>query len=55
VTKKELIKLLISRTDIPDDAEIRVVRPKDIEQSSNVPARGIGYDAIGPLHYVEIV
>ena len=55
MTKRELINLLEARTDIPDDAQIRVTKPTDIEQSVNAPATEISFHEIGPLLYVEIV
>lgn len=55
MTKRELITLLESRTDIPDDAELRVTRATDPELSVNEPATRVEYEAMGPLHYVEIV
>lgn len=55
MTKRELINLLEARTDIPEDAEIRVVHPLDMGRSIDSPATDITYEELGPLLYVHIV
>jgi hypothetical protein len=55
MTKRELINLLEARTDIPDDAEIRVVKPMISNLSMDSPATDVTYEEIGPLLYVHIV
>lgn len=54
MTKRELIDLLNSRTDIPDDTEIRCTLSRDVGATFNVPASILDYTEIGPIRYLEI-
>jgi hypothetical protein len=38
---------------LPPDAELRITRPYDVEQSCNSPAKTGTYDEMGPLKYVQ--
>lgn len=51
MTVADLVAVLLAG---PQDAEVRVTQPLDIERSVNVAATAVTHSVIGPLVYADI-